>query len=228
MNTPIPRIALFILAGALSAPAGNAAAPQTNPTAVSLDAGTLGFGASIWHSFSETFSINGGYNWFDYSKDVTTSDVNYNGKLQLSNFPLMLNWHPKGGTFRLVGGLVIADNKVDVVGQPAANSTYEINGSTYTAAQVGTLKGTGDFGNAVAPYLGLGWTTHRTSRGLGFFADLGLMFSGSPEVKLSASGPISTDATFQSNLAQEVRKLNDEVDEAKVYPVIRLGLMYRF
>jgi hypothetical protein len=140
----------------------------------------------------------------------------------------MLNWHPMKGAFRLVAGVVIADNKVDVVGRPAGNTTFEINNTIYTAAQVGSLTGTGKFGNDVAPYLGLGWTTHRTVKGFGFFSDLGVMFSGSPTVALKASGPISTDPTFQSNLAQEGRKVNDDLEAATVYPVIRIGLMYRF
>jgi hypothetical protein len=230
MNNQSIGVGIIVALGVLGAPALVSAedVPLANPTAMSIDAGTLGYGVSLWHSFNDAFSINGGYNWLNYNKSFNTSDVDYRGKLKLSNFPLMVNWHPMKGTFRLVAGAIIGENKVDVAGNPAGNFTYEINGVTYTAAQVGNLNGTGKFGNSVAPYLGLGWTTHRRTKGFGFFSDIGVMFSGAPKVTLRASGPISSDATFQSNLAQEVQKLNDEIDVVKVFPVMRLGLMYRF
>ncbi|MGH7947561.1 MAG: hypothetical protein ACREF9_21520, partial [Opitutaceae bacterium] len=91
-----------------------------------------------------------------------------------------------------------------------------------------TLRGSAKFGDDVAPYLGLGWSKAPRQKGFGFFSDIGVMFSGSPSVKLSVSGTIGNDPAFQRDLAQEVKKVNDELDYVKVYPVIRFGVMYRF
>jgi hypothetical protein len=52
--------------------------------------------------------------------------------------------------------------------------------------------------------------------------------TNSPKVTLVSSGPVSTDANFQANLAREVKKVNDEIAFANVYPVLRVGLMYRY
>lgn len=229
MKLPKNSIALMIALGALGAPALVSAQDvrKGHLTAVSVEGGTLGLGASVWYSINDAVSVNGGYNWFDYTYDLETSDVDFRGKLKLSNIPLMLNWHPMKGAFRLVGGVVFAANKIDVTARPETNSTYDINGTTYTAAQVGTLTGTGELAKGVAPYAGLGWLTRRDKKGFGFFADVGVMFSGSPKVALSASGPIRNDARFQANLAREQENVNDEVKLAKVYPVIRFGLTYR-
>ncbi len=223
------RSALIIALGAFSTPGRSFAedARKTYQTAVSIEGGSLGVGASLWHTVNDSFSVNGGYNWFDFTYDVETSDVDFRGKLKLSNLPVMLNWHPMKGAFRLVGGVIFADNKIDVTARPEANATYDINGTTYTAAQVGSLTGTGELAKGVTPYAGLGWLTRRDKKGFGFFADLGVMFSGSPKVSLSASGPIRNDARFQTNLAREQENVNDEIKVAKVYPVIRFGLTYR-
>jgi hypothetical protein len=196
--------------------------------ALSVEGGTLGWGASGWYSFNNSFSGSVGYNGLDYSHDVTTSDVDYSGDLKLQNVPVMLGWHPFKGTFRVVAGVVFGDNKGTLVARPKGNQTYTINHTTYTSAQVGNLLGTADLGDDVAPYAGIGWSKLPLKKGFGVFADLGVMFSGSPKVALNATGPIANDPTFKSNLAAEVNKVNDEIDLVKVYPVIRFGFMYRF
>lgn len=196
--------------------------------AVSVQGGTLGVGGSVWYSFNEYFSASAGYDWLGFGADVDTNDVAYDGDLNLSNVSLFLNWHPFKGTFRVIAGVVIQDNYVDVTGEPAGGTTFTINGTDYTAAEVGTLSGKGEFDNTVAPYLGIGWSKASVSTGFGFFADIGVMFSGSASASLSASGPISADPTFQQNLVAEQDDLNDEIDDYQIYPVFRLGAMYRF
>ena len=50
-----------------------------------------------------------------------------------------------------------------------------------------------------------------------------------PKVReLVASGPIATNATFQTQLANERREIEDDIDNFKVYPILQLGLGYRF
>jgi hypothetical protein len=63
---------------------------------------------------------------------------------------------------------------------------------------------------------------------LSFTFDLGVLLQGEPNVDLEATGPISTDPTFQSNLAQEEAAAEDDVKDFDVYPVIALGMSYRF
>lgn len=196
--------------------------------AVALEGGTLGVGGSVWYSLNKSFSVTAGYNWLGFDHDVDTSDVNYNGKLRFSNVPLTINWHPFKGMFRVVAGVVILDSHVDVTGEPNAGGTFTINGTTYTTAQVGTLSGRGEFENSIAPYIGIGWSKTSLSKGFGFFADIGVMYTGSPEASLSASGPINSVPSFQQDLAAEVQKVNDEIDVTQVYPVVRLGVMWRF
>ena len=81
----------------------------------------------------------------------------------------------------------------------------------------------------IAPYLGLGWdTSFGKNKGFGFLFELGAIYQGSPKVDLSADGPISSNPTFQIELAKEESNLQSDFDEFKVYPVIAIGLSYRF
>lgn len=223
------EVSICIIAAFVAVYSASGAEPGKDArAAISADGGTLGLGGSLWLTLNESFTLAAGYNGFSYDQDVSTSDVNFDGKLRLSNVPVLLNWHPFKGTFRLAAGVVFSDNKVEVTGRPNANTTFTINGVNYTAQQVGSLTGTGKYENSTAPYAGLGWSKSPKSKGFGAFADFGVMFAGSPKVSLKASGPISSDPTFQANLARENQKANDEIAFANVYPVIRVGFLYRF
>ncbi len=57
------------------------------------------------------------------------------------------------------------------------------------------------------------------------YIDLGIMATGSAQAALTASGLIASDPTFQQQLRQEV---NDELDAFDLFPVLKIGFMYRF
>jgi hypothetical protein len=45
---------------------------------------------------------------------------------------------------------------------------------------------------------------------------------------LIASGPIATNTAFQAQLANERAEIEDDIDNYKVYPILQIGLGYRF
>jgi len=196
--------------------------------AIGAEIGTAGYGPVITFTANKYFTANLGYTFLSYDHDVSDKDVDYTGTLKLSNLQAILNWHPMAGTFHISAGAVLTNNKVDLIGQPKANSTYEIGGTIYTGAQIGRLTGNVELSKGAAPYLGLGWSKSPSASGLGFFFNLGVIFTDSPHAQLSASGPIASNATFQSNLRKEEASVNDELNDFKYYPVVQLGLMYRF
>ncbi len=90
---------------------------------------------------------------FDHTLDDT--DVRYDGKLKINNASLLFDWYVTGGNFHLTASATNGGLKLEAVGRPSGG-TYELNGTTYTAAQVGSIGGRLKFGNSVAPYLGVG------------------------------------------------------------------------
>lgn len=196
--------------------------------ALGVEAGTTGLGASTWFSASDQLSFNLGFGALDRDDDYTTDGVDYSGNVNLSNGFAILQWHPGGGPFHLSAGAVLADNQVSVVGQPQDGTTYEIGGVSYPATQVGSILGDVDWENALAPYIGLGWAKAPRKEGWGLFLNVGVMQSGSAQASLDATGLIANDPTFQANLRAEEQSVNDELDEFDLFPVARIGLMYRF
>lgn len=220
----------FVFAAAALASLGRAQSVTTtvSPYALSVDAGTTGIGGSLWITAAPSVTISLGYAAVNINHDYSTDEADYSGKARLGNGHALLNWHPFKGSFHLSGGAIFANNKVDAVGTPRAGATYDFNGVTYPAALVGNLTAHGELAHGTTPYVGLGWAMSPQRRGFGLFATLGVMFSGSAKVTLAADGPLSSDPIFQQNLAQEQRDLQDELDKYKVFPVVRIGAMYRF
>lgn len=191
-----------------------AAAGSAHAAGIGVRAGTTGLGADVAWDLAPTLSARLGYSALKWSHDVDTSSVDYDGKLKLSNFNTFVDFHPLGPIFRLTGGFIFNDNKYDV-------RSKQFNGA---------LSGTVEAGRSAAPYLGIGWGTV-AGAGINFYADLGVMFMGSPKARLSANcGSLSASqcSALQSEVLAEQRRLEDELKDFKHYPVLNLGLTIGF
>jgi hypothetical protein len=200
---------------------------DTGEIGAGLTGGTLGFGGNVTVGIAPAINARTGFNLFSYDGESTESDVSYDYELSLLSFPVLLDWYPlEGSGFRLTSGILINGNEITATG--TSDDTYKIGDTEYPAASVGVLTGKVDF-NAVAPYLGIGWgNAVGKDTGLSFALDLGVAFQGSPDISLEASGPLSSNPDFQAELENEIADLEDEIDEFKYYPVITLGLTYKF
>jgi len=206
--------AALLSAGAAQADAG---------LGLGVKAGTLGLGAEITKSFTETLNGRVGFNSYKFTTSGKEGDVDYDIDMKWQSTALLLDWHPGGGSFRLTAGYMLNGNKLEMTAKPT--SQYTIGDNTYNLGDVGTLTGTVDMDNG--PYVGLGWG-NASKKGFGFSFELGAIYQGSPKVKLNATGTLATDPTFQADMAKEEKKAQDSLDSFKWYPQIALGLSYGF
>jgi hypothetical protein len=152
--------------------------------------------------------------------------IEYDVDLGLRSFSALVDWHIFDGPFRITGGVLSMDNEIKL--DTIANQNIVIGDNTYTPAQVGTLSGRVDIKGA-APYIGIGWgNLIGRGRRWGFYSDFGVAFAKSPDVVLRANGTLAADPAFQADLAKEARDIKDDLDDFKVYPVLSLGLYFRF
>ena len=211
----------------------------TNATAeIALGArvSTFGFGGDVDFGWLDNqLALRLGYNALSYHRSIDDTDVNYDGTLKTNAASAILDWHVFKGGFRISVGAVEHGPKADVVGKPNANGTYRINGTTYTASQLPTLTGTVKMGSSTSPYIGIGWgNAVDTANRWTFLADLGVIHTGSPKATLNApcTAAIAAQpngcAILQQNIDAEKADLEHELDNYKWYPVIGLGVAYRF
>jgi hypothetical protein len=195
-----------------------AAAGSTQAAGIGVRAGTTGIGADLGWGIAPTLGGRIGLSGMSFSTHVDTDDVRYDAKPKLANLSALLDWSPLG-PFRISAGLIANDNKVDLTGQSSSGGTFPPGTS---------LTGTVKPGHSVAPYLGVGYGNVWT-KGVNFYVDLGIMFQGSPKVDLNANcGPSVTAAQCQSTVDAEERRVQDELNKFKYFPVLNLGITIGF
>lgn len=220
---------LFV-AGLLASIASIAGAAQAN-TGVTVEAGTTGAGAHLSVALHERLNARVGFNYLNYNFAGDTTDAEYDFDMKLQTFDLLLDWFPTASQWRISTGAVLNGNEIRAVAKPAANGSYQFQGNTYDGARAGRIDGNVTF-RKVVPYLGLGWgNAVAMNKGWGLSGDLGVLFQGTPETTLVNTGctaPAAMCAGLAASVAKESSKLNDEVKDFKFYPVIRLGVGYKF
>lgn len=199
-------------------------------------AGTLGLGIEVTVGGPSQLQGRLGIHGYDYSDRREASDIEYDGKAELRTAKALLDWHPGGGGFRLSGGLVYNSTEIKGSSLPPASGVYDIGGVPVPADILGTLDASVDF-DPIVPYAGFGWGRPvRSGTGLGLTLDLGVIFQGKGEVTLTpiipAGSPINTTPgareALQVLLEREESELEEDIADYDLYPVVSLGIFYRF
>ncbi|NQZ70636.1 MAG: hypothetical protein HRT89_21490 [Lentisphaeria bacterium] len=190
--------------------------------------GTLGAGLYLHRHMNDSFNLRTGFNFLSASWSGDFGDIEYDFDLDLSNVALLVDWHPMQGNFRVSAGFIFGDNTVDIDANIKAASIV-IGGTTYTAGEVGSVTGEVELGGS-QPYIGIGWGNVFGKGGnFSISFDLGVMFAGEPSAELTSSGgSLSGTPGLLGNLEQEVEDLESDLEDQEIYPVLMIGLQYRF
>jgi len=211
---------LFAAAPALGQDAGGPAAKN----AVALQVGALGLGVEYSRSFGDRLAIRGAVYGSQVSFDGDQEDIEYESDLIWDSIAIGIDFHPGKGPFRLSGGYLQNDNRVEAVAAPT--TPEEIGDTIYTPAQIGTLNGQVTVDDS-SLYGGLGWDWSRNG-GFGMSLDLGLVSQSSPVVDLRATGLAASNPGFQQDLAAEEALIQEDLEDADLVPYLTLGFVFRF
>ena len=222
MKKIIITIALLAVASSVSAE-GN----YENGLKMGVIAGTTGFGIEVANPLSENWNFRFHGTGGDLDKSFIHSDIQYDADLKLTNIGALVDWYAGGSIFRVTGGNFYTKKKFNVTGLLVIDANTIANYG-YTSAEAGSLTGSIETGNEIAPYFGIGYgKSAYLDDGLGVSIDLGVMYTGSPKVSLTADGLLASDSTFMSDLDEEERNISSS-NYFKVYPVISIGITYKF
>lgn len=199
---------------------------------VGLKGGTLGLGVDVSTSINDKLGVRFNINGLKYGMDEEIDDIDYDGDLKLLTAGLLMDYYPlEASSFRVSAGVYYNDNKFTGSARPTAGTTVDINGIAYDATEVGQLNAEITF-NKVAPYVGIGWGNDTFTKGWSYSFDLGVMYHGTPEADLVATrGSAVSDVEFaliEANVEAEKQSLQDEIDSYRFYPVVMVGVNYRF
>jgi hypothetical protein len=232
-NSPVPGDAGTIVTGAraTSPTAGDASkssgeARVPSPIAIELHAGTSGGGAQVEYIFLHGYLVaRASGDWFRISHSFSTIDAAYSGQANWATAGLFADLHPfKNGWF-LSGGAFQGARTATVHGVPTQNIV--IDGYTFTPEMIGTAMGEAKLDNT-SPFVGMGWDQAQHDRSGVTFRILGGAAFGGAKLSLWDVGPYSDTPPVQQWIAQEQAYAQGKADEWKVYPVVQIGIGYRF
>jgi len=218
----------FVLAvGALGLGATSALAA----VGATLKVGSLGVGADMTVGIHERVGARLNLNYLSLGTTINeeaAADGSGGGsidpKITLLSIGALLDWHPWAQGFRVSAGVYLNKNKFKLSAE--TNDTVEINDLEYSLSDIG---GSVDF-NSLSPYFGLGYGNAAGSNGNWHFSfDIGALFQGAPHIDLraTASDP-AVQAQLDADIAAELKNLEDDLSVFTIYPVISVGMSYRF
>jgi hypothetical protein len=188
--------------------------------------GTEGVGIGYGHSLGPLDNIRAEFNGFSLSRGFNTGDLHYDGKLNLAHAGLYLDFFPAPTVvpFRLTAGVLIGGDNIDATAT-SMSGTYTINGVQYSTLGE-NIHAKAKF-PVVRPYIGIGLGhTPIAQQGFSMFFDAGVAY-GKPHVEFDVPADIVAEAG-QENVDAEEQQLQDKANRLRFYPIVKVGVTYRF
>lgn len=199
-----------------------------NPASVSAEVGSLGYGASLGYSLTEKVELQAGWAGGDvadlFGGDFDVEDVEYDVDSDFSNPYLGVQVRPAANWFTMGAGVIVPDNDIDIESN-GNNGSFDIDGVEYNN-DVGTLKGSIEHRNELAPYLTVGFRPN-ISNNWGVFGEVGAAYLGDVNAKVTASGTGAGSKGAAAAADAANRELEDE-NYIEWLPIVKLGATYRF
>ncbi len=198
-----------------------------NPASISAEVGSMGYGANLGYSINDKVELQAGWAGGDVADliggDFDANDINYELDTDFSNPYMGVQLRPAANWFTMGAGIIVPDNNIDVTAN-SNGGVYRIGDVDYTQGgtdDVGTLKGTLEHRNKLAPYLTVGFRPNITNN-FGVFGEVGAAYLGKVDADVTASGTDTRNAA-----AAATQELEDK-DYLEILPIVKLGATYRF
>jgi len=218
----LPALALFTVA----ASCGLARADDGTHVGIALTGGLSGLGADVGVNINQYFGVRATVSDFSINRNGNYgTSVGWDAKLKLFQAGAVLDAYPFAGAFHVSAGVVQDGNKFTLDGKPSG-STFTLNGNTYPSSA--NLSAAVEWSKAV-PYVGLGWGNLAGASGFHFTTDLGVLITGAPNTTLTGTCNVTgACANFNTDLAAERTKLQNDVHNVTFWPVVRVGIGWAF
>lgn len=196
------------------------------PNAISAEAGSLGYGARIGWELNPTVEFQAGWAGGDvadlFGGDFDVDDIEYDVDSDFSNPYLGVQVRPGAGAFTMSAGVIVPDNEININAN-SKNGVYRIGDRNFSANNVGSLRGSVEHRNELAPYLTIGYSP-RITQNIAVFGEIGAAYLGEVNSNVTASG---NNAEAQAAAAAANEELQNE-DYLEILPIVKLGATYRF
>lgn len=208
---------------------------------LSLEVNSLGPGFALSTPLGSHFDLRGGANLFGLGPGFEVDGLHYSSDLKLRSVNLRLDWFPWRRNFHISPGILYHNNNLTAVTRVPPGQHFELGDEAFTNSINDPVHGEArlEFPRRVAPMVTIGFHNLLPGDHRHFFMPLefGAAFTGASKIKMDLNGTAcQSDGcfTFAENpdalrsLHQEIEKINDNLSDVPIYPIVSIGIGYRF
>ena len=213
------RLAAASFALALVAVPGAARADLFSSVSTGVHVSTIGHGITFEKPLLYDFSVRITTNALSVSEEARYDGNPYTSTTHYNNVGVIADYRPHAGRYRISGGLVFGNDRIDNVARDVG-ALVRIGNGLYPLSGTGSVDARVRF-DRPSVYAGVG-------TGTGLIRGLALEFDGGVLVRNGtatavATGPLANDPAFRADL----ERLRGELRTHVVVPVLSVGLVYR-
>jgi hypothetical protein len=219
--------------------------PAFSSFAMGVYISTLGPGVEAAVPVGNRFNLRADFNIFSYSTNITQSGITYGADLTLRSAQISLDWFPHGRKFHISPGMLLYNgNRMAANLLIPTNTSFSLNNVTYFSDPADPLTGSAKISFPFAgPQFTVGygnmlprWKKVHLSFplevGAAYFGDgnTSIQFTGSACTALGGINcmPVNSFSRFQSDVYAEEVIVNNDLHYARIFPILRYGISYKF
>ena len=221
-----------------------AARPRFRPFtryALAVKADSLGLGAELATPLARSLNLRVGASLANLGYAFDIDGINYNTAAHLKSGTGTIDWFPRHGGFHISPGVLYLESTVGGSANVPAGHRFSLGDSSYLNSIDDPVGGTASlrYSRKISPMLllGFGNLLPRSGRHLSVPFEFGIAYTGVPVIDVKLAGTActtagcfdaATDPRTQSDLQQELSQINSDLKPYPFYPILSLGVAYRF
>jgi hypothetical protein len=208
--------------------------------AFGFKADTLGLGFEVATPLALRINLRSSINFFAFNDPFSIDGVNYDARLHLKSSETVLDIFPGHG-LHISPGILYFKSSMSAPANVGPGQTFVLGTQTFLNSVDDPVSGSSTvvYPRTFAPMLliGFGNIIPRSGRRLSVPFEFGVAYTGAPKISVALNGTACTtdgcvnfsqNAQAQTFLKQEIYNLNEDLKRYPVFPIVSLGLAYRF
>ena len=203
---------------------------------INYKVGTLGAGVDFVLNINKTLAGRLSFNGYSQFRNFTLYNKEQNkeqklhlkGNLQSSS--LLLDIHPWQNSFYFSYGAYYSKNGVNINYKPDSGE-IDLGNHKYPAIEVGNVDTIISIKRNINPYFGIGLSSMDENDKWHFILDIGAIYINKPTAKVQAKAAKGFEVMqpiLDKESKIEEKNLNNTIKKFKIYPVISVGVGFKF
>jgi len=209
--------------------------------AVGVKASTLGAGVEIATPLSRSLNLRASGYYMLFDSAFSIDGINYSTKVNFRSGQLNVDWFPFHNGFHVSPGILYFRNGLSGSADIDPGKPFSLSDVSYINSIDDPVSGTASitYGQHLAPTLTFGFSNIIPRSGKHFTVpfEFGAAYTQPAVMDVNLAGlactvqgcfNAATDPGTQANLHQEINDINDTIKKVPLFPIVSLGLAFRF